>query len=286
MARTYNILAPPLHATADATAAWFENKWGLKSNAIEVEGSIDPDINLRPTFNAKTADYHRLCIEVSDSLYPNYIDAFVLSCRDRGLPIKLFIAVRKGDQEQEYAQKLKAAKRAGVGILEVNNQSGEVIQNALSLSLTGVRAIDVQLFPKKFRQSLLQAEQTFRDGNPPKACAMVYDEIENYFRKLAQKAQTKGWWKNNPGFKLVKYPWANIITDLDKSLDRKACGCSDLTPAFMARILGVTPFRNDAGHKPNSAKALIKRDKESRTRFESAVDLFADLITATRTLHL
>jgi hypothetical protein len=286
MAYAYNILAPPLHATADAAADWFKKQWGLKANAFEVEASIDPDINLRPTFKTTAADHHTLCIEVSDSVYPNYIDAFVLSCRDRGLPIKLFIAVRKGAQEADYAQKLKTAKRAGVGILEVDNQSGVIIQNALSLSLTGVRAIDVQQFPKKFRQSLLQAEQTFRDGNPVKACSMIYDEIESHFRKLALKCFGKGWWPNKPGFKVEKDPWANIITNLDKSLDRKACGCPDLTPAFMARIHGVTPFRNDTGHKSTSAKKLIKRDKELRTRFESAVDLLSDLVSATRRLHL
>lgn len=286
MARSYNILAPPLHATADAAAAWFQNKWGLKANAIDVESSIDPDIALRPTFSAKTADFHTLCVEVSDRIYPNYIDAFVLACRDRGLPVKLFIAVRKDQQDGNYAQGIKAAKRAGVGILEVDNLSGEVVQNALSLSLTGVRAIDTTSFPKKYRQSLLHAEQTFRDGTPSKACSMVYDEIESYFRKLAAKAAKKAWWPNSGHLDVQRCPWANLITELDKHLNRTSAGCPGLTTAFMARIHGITPFRNDAGHKPSSAKALIKRDKELRTRFESAVDLFADLIDATKGMAL
>jgi hypothetical protein len=286
MSHNYKILAPPLHATADAAIKWFCSQWGLNKTRAKLEEPIHPDINLRPTFSLQTRDYRTLCVEVSESVYPNYLDAFVLSCRDKGMPIMLFVAVQKGVQEADYAQKLKASKRSGVGILEVDNQSGTVIQNALSLSLTGVRPVDVLSFPKKYRQSLIQAEQTFRDGTPSKACSMVYDELESLFRKFADKAAANSWWPNKPNFKIDKDPWANIVTDLDKSLNRSACGCVELTPAFMARIHGITPFRNDAGHKPNSVKALIKRDQELRTRFESAIDLFRDFVNGTKKLRL
>ena len=286
MTYTYTILAPPLHPTGDAAIQWFKDHWGLKSSSIRVEQPLHPDINLRPTFSAKTRDFYTLCIEVSESVYPNYLDAFVLDCRNRGMPIKLFVAVRKGEQEREYAQKLKAAKNAGVGILEVDENSGTIIQNALSLSLTGVRPIDVLAFPKKYRQDLIIGEQTFRDGNPVKACSDVYDELEALFRKFSSKVASKGWWPNSNGYNLVKHSWAQLITDVDEHLNRAACSCPKLTRAFMARIHGVTPFRNDSGHKPSNVKALIKRDRELRTRFESAVDLFYDFVDATKALRL
>lgn len=286
MSYRYNILLPPLHPTADAAIQWFCKNWGLTASAIRVEQPIHPEIGLRPTFSVQTRDFHTLCIEVSESLYPNTLDAFVLNCRDKGMPVIFFIAVQKGVLERETAQRLKAAKNAGVGILEVDNNSGTVIQNALSLSLTGVRSINVLSFSPKYRQTLMQTEQTFRDGNPVKACSMIYDELEALFRKFAEKAASKVWWPNKPGFKIEKDSWASIVTDLDKHLNRTACACPELTPAFIARIHGVIPFRNDTGHKLSSAKALIKRDQELRTRFESAVDLFGDFVNATKRLKL
>ena len=271
------------HATgAIPNDASLGNQWGLRKHSVKVEQPIDPDFNLRPTFSSPTRDFHTLCVEVSKSVYPNYLDAFVLSCLDRGMPIILYVAVRKGVQERNYAKKLKAAKLAGVGILEVSDHTCTVMQSALSLSLTGVRAVDVMSFPKQFRHKLVHAEQTFRNGSPAEACSIVYGELEDLFRKFAQKAASKSWWPNKPGFNIKKGAWATIVTDLDKSLDRASCGCPELTPAFMARIHGVTPFRNDVGHKPANAKLLIKRDRELRTRFESAVDLFRDFADATR----
>ena len=279
---TYTILAPPLHAVADTAIEWFCSQWGLPKNSVRVEQPIDPEFNLRPTFSVPTPDSHTLCVEVSDSVYPNYLDAFVLSCRDRGMPVKLYVAVQKGAQESDYSQNLKAAKRAGVGILEVSDNACTVMQTALSLSLTGVRAVDVTSFPKKFRHKLVDAEQTFRNGSPAEACTIVYGELEDLFRRFAQKSVSKGWWANKSKFNIQKDSWAQIVTNLERCLDRASCGCPALTPAFMARIHGVTPFRNDVGHKPAKAKLLIKRDKELRTRFESAVDLFHDFVDATK----
>jgi hypothetical protein len=286
MAYSFTILAPPLHSTAEAAIKWFLDHWGLRKNSIHVEEEIDPDINLRPTFSAQTGDHHTLCIEVSISVYPNYLDAFVLKCRNKGLPVKLYTAVQKDSSETEYSKKLKAAKEAGIGILEVDAHSGTILQNAVSLSLTGVRPIDVRSFPKKYRQNLTDGEETFRGGNPSKACTMIFDEIEALFRKFARKAKSKGWWPNRAKLKIEKAPWAKIITDIDKNLDRKACGCPKLTPAFLARIHGVTPFRNESSHKPANARQLKKRDQELRTRFESGIDLFRDLVEATKKLHL
>jgi hypothetical protein len=278
----YTILAPPLHAAADAAIGWFCNQWGLQKHLVKIEEPINPDVSLRPTFSVPTPDFHTLCVEVSESVYPNFLDAFVLSCRDRGMPVKLYVAVQKGPQEDDYSQKLKAAKRAGVGILEVSDHSCTVIQSALSLSLTGVRSVEALSFPKKFRHKLVHAEQTFRDGSPAEACSIVYGELEDLFRRFAQKAASKKWWPNKSGVNIKKDSWANIVTDLDRNLDRALCACPALTPAFMARIFGVTPFRNDVGHKPHSSKLLIKRDRELRTRFESAVDLFRDFVDATK----
>jgi hypothetical protein len=128
-----------LHGTADAAIYWFVLKWGIKKSAIVVEDQFHSDIPLRPTFYAKLDDGHILCIEVAEKIYDNTLDAVCLECRNKGLPVKLFVAVPKGMSDIDYAKRLKDAKRAGVGILEVDNSSGELIQQALSLSLAGVR---------------------------------------------------------------------------------------------------------------------------------------------------
>jgi hypothetical protein len=227
-----------------------------------------------------------LCIEVSQSVYANHLDACVISCVRHGLPVKLYVAVAKGAKDPNYAQNLRAAKRAGVGVIEIDGTAGMIVQNALPLSLSAVRPIDVLRFPKRYRHNLSQAEQTFRDGTPEKACSLIYDEVESLFRKAARKTYDKGWWPNNGNLNIDKVPWANLLRDWDRHINRSACHCPELNSTFIARILGITPHRNDSGHKPKNMNALIKRDQQLRTRFENAVDLFADLVEAVKPLKV
>ena len=286
MSFAYTILAPPLHRTADAAIKWFMDHWGISKSSVAVEHQIHPDVELRPTFTAQTTDCHLLCIEVSESIYANHLDACVVSCVHLGLPVQLFVAVAKAPKDPNYAQNLKAARRAGVGIIEVDDDSGVIIQNGLSLSLSAVRPIDVGQFPRKYRHDLSRAEQLFRDGTPEKACLSIYEEIENLFRRIAVKTHAKGWWPNASNLRIDRDPWANLIKEWDKNLNRGSCSCPDLTPALAARIHGITTYRNESGHKPKSQKALIKRDQQLRTRFENAVDLFRELVEAAKPLKV
>lgn len=286
MTHSYNILAPQLHITADAAIAWFEKNWGLSKSRISVETAIHPDIQLRPTFSAQTREFHLLCIEVAETIYSNTLDSFVLDCREKGLPVKLYVAVPKELQDLEYQKKLRRAKGRGVGILEVDSNSGLVVQNALSSSLASVRPIELSDFPKKYRESLQQAEQSFRDGQPAKACSQVYDELENAFRKFAHKCSSKKLWPKPPKMRIDKVQWASLIKNVDQNLDRKSPLVKKMTGALLGRIHGVTSHRNETGHKPKSQTALMKRDKELRTRFESAVDLFYDFLAAAKSLSL
>jgi len=89
---------------------------------------------------------------------------------------------------------------------------------------------------------------------------------------------------NASGLNIDKVAWANLITDWDRHLNRTGCPCSGFTPAFAARLHGITTFRNETGHKPKSQKQLIKRDQQLRTRFENAVDLFRELVDAAKPL--
>ncbi len=289
MTFAYTILPSPLHQTANQSVKWFMDNLGISKASVVVEQPIHSDVELRPTFSAPTRDFHILCIEVAESIYANHLNACVVSCMHHGLPVKLYVAVPKNTKDPNYGPNLKAAKQAGVGIIEIDNATGTgfIVQNALSISLTSVRPIEVSAFAKKYREALLHAEQTFRDGTPEKACSLVYDEMENLFRKIATKTHKKGWWPYSGNLKkLHTVPWATLIKDWDKSLDRSKCPCPDLNSTLMARILGITTYRNDSGHKPKNEKELIKRDRQLRTRFENAVDLFRELVDASKPLKV
>jgi hypothetical protein len=52
-------------------------------------------------------------------IYSNTLDSVVLDCLHKALPVKLVVAAPKG-KDPDYATKLKLAKRAGVGIFEVD----------------------------------------------------------------------------------------------------------------------------------------------------------------------
>lgn len=289
MKNQYTILPEPLHPVADQTITYFRNKRGVSKSSIKIEQPIEKELSLpyRPTFSGKTSDSYILCVEVSESVYHNSLDAFVLECINKCIPAKLFIAIPKGTKDPDFAQKLNAAKDRGVGVLEISASSGSVIQEALPLSLAGVRPILVQEFPAKLRENLHRAEMIFKGGSPDKACSLIFDEIESICRTMGKKTVDGGFWTKDPGnFKFESGPWASLMTLLATSLDIKKSKCPQLTQAFLARIHGTTPHRNDSGHKPGNEEALKKRDRELRTRFESAVDLLADLISAVKPLRI
>lgn len=282
MAYAFTYLPVPQHATANAAIDWFKTNWGLPVKGIEVEVEVARDLRLRPTFVAQTRDHHTLCIEVMDQAYGQGIDSFILGCQKSCLPVLMFVAVPNGFKDRDFGANLRDARTAGVGILEVDAASGYMHCNALSTSLTGVRAVDVKAFPPKYRQSLQQAEQSFRDGQPAKACSMVYDEIEAAFFRFAEKCSKKGLWNPN-NIDLQKVGWANLIKAMN-SLDRSHKATKKVTDLLLASMLSVTPHRNDSGHKPKNRAQLINRDKKLRTRFENAADLLQEFLSATSML--
>jgi len=286
---TYRLLAPQLHAVAEAVRDYCNSQWGVAKSKISVEEPVAPGLGLVPTLSMLTADYYHLCVEVSTRAYSNTLDAFVLDCKNRGLAIRLFVAIPRDGVEGDFKADIARARANGVGVLEIAPDSDVVVHaDALALSLTGVRAIDTKLFPARYRHPLNEAARLFRTGSPSKACSAVYDEIEALTRKLVKKSAKNGWWKgkNAPTLNADDDPWANLTRILMSSFDRKAARAPDLREALFARVLGVTTHRNESGHKPNTLAKLQNRDAQLRTRFEGAVDLLRELIDATRPLKL
>jgi hypothetical protein len=286
MTFAYRILPQPLHSIADDAIGWFITNWGVKKNAVKIEEAAFDGAELRPTFTVPTQDHCALCVEVSEHVYASHLNAFVLHCLREALPVKLFIARSADASDPYYSRNLREAKLAGVGIIEISGNKGQMVQNALSLSLAALRPIAVKLFPPKYRMALSNAEQTFRDGYPDEGCAVVYKELEDAFRRCAKKCVKKGWWPNPGGMNIEKDSWANVIRKWDKDILRDGWPCPDLNQALSARLIGVAPFRNATAHKPKNQKELIKRDRELRTRFEGGIDLLRDFLEAAKPLKI
>lgn len=280
----FRILPSHLHVYAETVKKYFRTQQGIRG--FKEEEPIGQDGFYRHTLTAEDKNGHYICVEVSESAYIDTLDAVILNYRNNILPVKLYVAIPKAASNSNLQKQLGQARVNGVGVLEVDENNGDLIHDALSQSLAGLRPVDLRAFPPKYRASLSDAMNTFRNGNPAKGCAMVYDEIEDLSRRIAKKTQGKDLWKTIPKLKLDKGPWAKIMEALMEQLNYKACRCPKLKKVLLARVLGITPLRNEAGHKISRRADLIKRDKKLRTRFEEASDLLLDLIEASKPLHV
>ena len=81
-------------------------------------------------------------------------------------------------------------------------------------------------------------------------------------------------------------PWQNVMQELQKHCEMKKCKCEKINDALLGRVLGLVPYRNEVGHKPKNVKDLTKRDARLRTRFESAIDVLAELVVAAAPLRV
>lgn len=283
----YRWLSPNLHSTADAVAQYFKLNWGVRK--FEVESPIDTTIEYSPTLHAVDEEFYHVCIDVSESPYPRGLESFVLKCVTECIPVKSFVALPEGSSSPDFRKDLRSARQLGIGILEVSPGGVKVLHPSQPLSLAAVRPVQADRFPRKYRYHLSQAETTFKQGNPSKGCSMVYDEMEAVFRKVAKRTRDTALWRPlRQGERAPRIsrtvPWAKVVEAVMDHLDPAKCNC--LGRPLMARILGVTPHRNDTAHKPANREELVRRDRELRTRFENAVDLLFDLVDAVRPLHV
>jgi len=284
---TYRVLPDNLKECADATQKYLIKELGLA--AIKIEQEVHPEIEFRPTLSAISTDKHIICAEVVEQLFTPAIEAFVLACRNHSLPVKLYVTVRRGQFQSYDLKALKFARENGVAILEISQPDHGVliINQPVSLSLGGLRTFNLSKLPAKYRASLKQAIETFKSGNPAKGCSEVYDEIEQLTRRIGRKCGgiTDGL-KKNGNIDWDKDSWANVLEFLKSNVNKVAIGCPLLNNQLISRLIGMTEYRNETGHKPSSLQKKIERDKQLRTRFESAMDELGCLIEAARPLRV
>lgn len=283
----FRILPTQLHSTAAEVVRFFRADRGISK--FKVEEPTTSGLDYRPTLQAVTPEYHDLWIELSEAPYLTSLDGVVLHCVTNCLPVKLFVAFPVGISASEYKKKVDEARKKGVGAIEVSAGNCEVIHEALLLSLTGARSEDRSQFPLRYRSVLSTAEATFRNGDPAKGCAVVYDEIEKLSRRLAKKIAQKNWWTNVPAgpprIRPDKDKWAPLIENLINRTNFNELP-HDVSKNMLIRVAALTGSRNESAHKPKNRAAHIKRDRQLRTRFESAVDVLSDFANATRPLHI
>jgi hypothetical protein len=281
---SYRALPTHLHPTADRARAFFASERGVSK--IVVEEEVHAELNLRPTLQGRTRDHHIVCVEVTDSGYTDNLDSFVLDSQRLGLPVKLYIAVPAGSPP-DIAPLLRRAKPRGIGVLEVRaNGTCHIFVSALSLSLTGLRRLAPKRFPARYQHALIDAEETFLNGDPAKGCSRIYDEIEALSRRLAARVAARGLLRPSaraqPNFE--KAPWKTVLEHLRTHLNYRAL--PSIHDQLLSRVIGLTDSRNQTGHKVTRRQDLMRRDSQLRTRFEDAVDVMEALVSATRGLRL
>src|SRR5258706_10879457 len=114
---TDRILPPHLYIYAEAVKRYFKAQYGI--TAFKTEEPIDRDGNYRHTLTAETKDGHYICVEVSENAYFDTLDAVVLDYRNKTSPVKLYVAIPKGQTNSNLQRQLSQARRNGVGVLEV-----------------------------------------------------------------------------------------------------------------------------------------------------------------------
>jgi hypothetical protein len=278
---TYRILSQSLWPLADAVKKYLRDDRGL--SPIKIEKEIAQDVP-RPILHALAVDRGIVCVDfLEDSCFGPNVQTFVTTCKSRQLPVRLYIGYPEGSEKVSFGRDLRCARELGVGVISISSRGSiTVISEPISLVLSDVRPQDAKEFPPKYRGDLNQALQTYLQGNPVKGCLVIYEMIEALTRRIAKKLHTQKliapWQSKAP--KLETGSWFNIADTIYKNLDFKKA--PDLTQPLWAQVIAITKPRNEAGHEPKTIAERVKRDKELRTRFETAGDLLRNLVEATQ----
>ncbi len=284
----YNTIDESLYPVANLLVRHYSRDLGLK---VKIEAEISRDLSYIPTIFAQSNSHYMICADVDESNVFNHARRYFISeCEKRSLPVKFSIIVPKENVTASTLREISEAKRYGIGVFLADLETGsvELINQALSLSLTGLRMFDKSTFPRKYRENIKISEEVYRT-DPNKACSLIYDEIEALTRKIAVKTHQLNLWRTPLADinRLYKMPWSSVIDEFQKNVDRQGGTlCAPFTNTLLAKVLGVTTYRNESGHRPASKSALITRDTQLRTRMESAVDLLLELVNAAKVLRI
>lgn len=291
---TYSFLAEPLRETAERAKAYFKQSYGATKFICETE--IEPELPLKPTWQASMQDGYRLCIDVHEALGSLTIHEFVAKCAAKGVPIKLWIALPGTPTGPGFTRELRSAKDMGVGVVQFPEDGGAPyeLHKPVPLSLFALRQTNLQEVEAKRRETVKKAEDSFLDGSPEDGCRLICEELEAVTRRFAEHSYAKKWWKPSAGGKPLKPKffttdsWANMLQSLDERLlEQKAKSkCSTFSKELVVGARQYTKWRNSLSHKPKTLKERAKRDAKLRTMYEATRDLLLEWYRVARTLKL
>ena len=287
----FYLLDPTLKSTADKAVKFFRSQKNLKS--FRAKRHPFGEDGWAPTFIGVNDEKISVCVEVSDNPYPTTLDAFILNCKNNGYPVQCYVVMPRDSNHAEFKERLKKAQENGVGVMDIDNHSRpHSYCEALTLSLTGLRN-EIQKFPQTLKPKITTAMNTFRNGNPAKGCSDIYDDIEALTRRLGKYADANNWWKPSThlpvNINFDTQNWNVLLNFYLQNLDfqnKVKPICVSLDRQLVQRIVGITTYRNQTGHKPKSIQETMDRDSKLKTRFETAVDLLLELVQAIDPIHI
>ncbi|QDK42697.1 hypothetical protein DOM21_14810 [Bacteriovorax stolpii] len=284
----FNVLPETLRQfTEETVVKYFIDNYGYKK--FKAEEQVSTAINFRPTLKAECHEGSLICIEVMERFRFNEThSSFILDCRTEILPVKFYIVLLKSESsDPEFRANLLKAQKYSVGVYEIDTDGTcAQLNSPLSQSLAGLRTINPSDFPPKYRAPYQGAVETFKNGNPAKACQAIYEEIEKLTRQIALKSQSKNFFRTGSpaALKFEKDPWFKVTEYLISNLNFTNANVKPLSKQILNSIAGITSDRNETGHKPDTLSKLKTRDSKLKTRFESASDILLSLTTACKNL--
>ena len=289
---SYNLLGHDLYEVADRAKEWFVETYGAKRFRREKDIASLP---LRPTWQASLRGNHTLCLNVQSSPFSPTLHAFVNAASQRGLPIKLWVAVSDTSPKDSFAAELRQAREAGVGVLQISTDGNvHVFHHPVSLSLYGISRTTLGDVPRARREIFKNAEDTFLNGAPDQGCQAICQELEDFTRRAAEVTHSRGWWTQLAGGAALQATffrtgaWATMLQTMEgrANVTQIQTRCPEFDRQLIIRTRAFTDWRNRVSHRPNTAGQLMHRDGRLRTMFEATRDLLLDWYGATGPLRL
>lgn len=290
---SYSLLGQDLHETADSARAWLTRLYGARGPKCEQQ--VTKDLPLRPTWQATAPTGYILCVNVQPSPFSQTLHEFVNLAMQRGLPIKLWVAVPADSTKESFASELKQARQAGIGVVQFSDGSlPHEYHRAVATSLFALSRTELSKIPKAAREMFKNAEETFLGGDPSHGCQSICQDIEALSRLVAAETYRLGLWKSPHGSAVLKSrfftsdSWATMLGAFEQRADEPAIKrkCQPFRKQLIVRTRAFTDWRNSVSHKPKGMAELKKRDSRLRTMFEATRDLLVDWCHCARPLGI
>ncbi|HTB58322.1 MAG TPA: hypothetical protein VLC06_10630 [Polyangia bacterium] len=285
------VLAPELFETRDLARTFFAKR-GATGFVCEAKFKEDESLPLKPTWQASTRKYYRLCIDIRSSLVTSQFNDFVTACVINGYPVHLWVVLPKDVGISSLGKQLKEAKERGIGVAHViEDGTIHVHHEAVSLSLFGLRKTEPSGLSRPQWETISRAENVFFGGNPEGACQDIGQQVEDVTRKFAEESFNLNCWDPKakaPSPALFTGNWDPMLEKLERDIIPKEVQKKfpDFKKNYVTRARAITSDRNLMSHAPKNLKERIARDGALRTKYENMRDVLVAWCAVARAFKL